>query len=332
MYKRKRSYSGYKPNKYRRPSGFFSGVGQFVKPFVPFAVDYLTQRQKIKSGNGVTSQYDTKWIYRKKSMPKRKKKVWRRFVKKVRAALMKDVGTKTVVFNHGMREDFNTTGQQVFLASLYGGDGNAPNSFQVGSDDVGAIFRNDNELSNNTAKAVFMSACLDITMINMSTKTTEEERNLGLEVDVYDLAYWRRLDAGNPRDPFTLAAATTQPINPLELGIQIYSRGATPWDLPDALSQGIKILSKKKFFLGKGETATYQLRNPKNYSFNRSSINDSDQNFCIPKVTRTLMIVVKGLPWADGYVNKSLQIGTTRKYMYKVIQNNYDKDNHITPP
>lgn len=329
MYKRKRSYSGYKPNKYRRPSGFFSGVGQFVKPFVPFAVDYLTQRQKIKSGNGVTSQYDTKWIYRKKSMPKRKKKVWRRFVKKVRAALMKDVGTKTVVFNHGMREDFNTTGQQVFLASLYGADGNAPSSFQVGSEDIGAIFRNDNELSNNTAKAVFMSGCLDITMVNMSTKTTEEERNLGLEVDVYDLAYWRRVDAPNPRVPFTAAAIATQPINPLALGIEIFSRGATPWDLPDALSQGIKILSKKKFFLGKGETATYQLRNPKNYSFNRSSITDSDQNFCIPNVTRTLMIVVKGLPWADGYVNKSLQIGTTRKYMYKVIQDNIDKDNHI---
>lgn len=330
MYKRKRSYSGFKPNKYQRPRGIISGLGQFVKPFVPYAINYFTRRQNIRSGAGVTSQYDTKWIYRKKNMNRRKKKAWGGFVKKVRAALMKDVGTKTVVFNHGLRSDFNSTGQQAFTATLYGADGDAPSIVQCGSNDIRAIFTNDAELTNPTSKAVFMSGCLDITMVNMSTKTgTEEERALGLEVDIYDIGYYRKFDAYNPREPFLQAATDTLPINGLEPGIEIYSRGATPWDLPDALSKGIKIFSKKKFFLGKGETATYQLRNAKNYSFNRSTIDDTDNNFVIPKVTRTLMIIVKGLPWADGHVNKSLQIGTTRKYMYKVLQDNVDKDNHI---
>lgn len=332
MYKRKRSYSGFKPYKKpnRQPTGFFSGVGQIVKPLIPYAVDYLTNRNRVTSGVGVTSQYDAKRIYRKKTMPRYKKRRWVKYVKKVRAALMKDVGSKTIVLNNEVRSDWTNTGNQIYAVSLYGAKGLSPSLIQAGHNDLEKIFLNDPQLNDFTAKAVFMSAVLDITLLNMSQKIgTEDERNLGLEVDVYELVYSRKIDATNPRGIFTTADTETSLINPGQASLDLFTRGATPFDFPHALSKGVKILSKKKYFLGKGETATYQLRIPKNYTLNNAGVLDSDNNFAVPYVTRTLLIVAKGLPGADGFVDKILHCGTTRKYMYKVIKDNIDQDNAL---
>lgn len=332
MYKRKRSYYGYSSAKRPRTTGFFSGVGQMMKPMIPYALRYLTtNRGRVTSGVGVTNQYDAKRIYRKKSMPRYKKRRWIKYVRKVRAAILKDVGSKTIVLNNEVRSDWTNTGNQIYAVSLYGACGLSPNLIQAGSDDLKKIFLNDPDLNNEySAKAIFMSAVLDITLLNMSTKNgTEDERNLGLEVDVYELVYTAVQDATNPRGIFTTADSETSLINPGQAGIDIFTRGATPFDFPQALSKGVKILSKKKYFLGKGETATYQLRIPKNYVLNHANVNNADNNFMLPYKTRTLLIIAKGLPGADGYVDKILHCGTTRKYMYKVVKNNIDQDNAL---
>jgi len=55
--------------------------------------------RRVSSGQGVTSQYDRRLIYRKRTMPRRKKRRWRGFKNKVLAVSTKSLGSNTIVRN-----------------------------------------------------------------------------------------------------------------------------------------------------------------------------------------------------------------------------------------
>lgn len=324
-------------NPYRRPNG--GGRARYMNNSRPigsrqnqmFALPNsytMTVTEESRSGGGVTSQFDKMTVYRKKKMPWKKRKRWVGFVKKVRAAIMKDIGTKTVLRNGQMTSSFATDGQGVLAATLYGFDGAASTSVQQGQDDVKKIFQNDPDLTDPTAVALFASGVLDLTMTN--TSSTVSNQNLGLEVDVYDIVFRRDLDGIDPINWLNSCLTATGPINSLTPQISLVDRGATLFEIPDAAAKGMKILSKKKYFLGSGEVATYQLRDSRNRSFRSDLVDTSDNNFVWKGATRTLIIITKGVPTASPLeVTKVLQVGVTRKYAYKIISKNTDQDNII---
>lgn len=286
---------------------------------------------KVISGTGVTSQYDRKVQYRKKSMPRRKKRQWIKFVKKVNAVALKQFGTKTIVRNSQAGVNWTGDSQEYLTLSLYGKDGQADtvSTLSKGNDDLAQIYQNDSELLDASSSGHFTSAVMDLTIVNNSFAADSAE-NTGMEVDVYEIMYTKMLDYNSPQQYITKAQTNTGQINTGIPSITLPNRGVTPFDFPDASSNGFRIIKKTKYFLGRGETCTYQIRNPKNYKFRQSFIQDGDDNFAISKITRTVMVVAKGVPTATPTaVTKRINIGCTRNYKYKIAKDQTDEDNYL---
>lgn len=178
--------------------------GKSVKRSRPYSV----RARGGSSGKGVTAQYDAKTVYRKKSMPKYKKRIWKKFVKKVQAVNEKENGTATMVFNNGsvlasaysglLREkmpfpgelDYITRLQGVTAIHLYGGargNGSAT-EYNQGVNDLSDLFtrwdwhgQSTVKFNNPSTKLKFTSACLDTTFTNTHGGP--------LEVDVYHIVY-----------------------------------------------------------------------------------------------------------------------------------------------
>lgn len=105
------------------------------------------QKRVARDYGGVTTQKDSKNIYRRKSMPSRKRRQWTQFKKKVRAC-NDDRGTRCVVFNDSSTIQFTNniggipTGERqqgVCCVHLYGKDG-VLSTAEPGAKDMNRVF------------------------------------------------------------------------------------------------------------------------------------------------------------------------------------------------
>lgn len=287
-----------------------------------------TYKRRKTSGGGVTSQYDRKTVYRKKSMPRRKRIQWKRFVKKTVAATMKQVGTRTIIRNNQTYQSWVTSAQQTLGFVLYGKSGTNNNAVLTGNADLTNIFANDPLLAKNTSKAYFGSAVMDITITNLSSLVAAGNDTTAVELDIYEIVFWKDPNLPTLESVYARADTNTDVIN-TGTSISLSIRGATPFDLPDGGAQGAKILKKTKYLLQGGEICTYQYRDAGNYSLNKDQVTDNS-SFCLPKMTKGVLVIMKGCPTSlDTNVTKRIQIGCTTKYMYKVFVDNNDADNVI---
>lgn len=317
------------PSRIGVPNRIGTGIGTPTR--TPFNFNVKFKYAPTTGGAGVTSQYDKKTIYRKKTMPRRKRRAWVKYAKKVNAVIMKDFGTKTVLRNTQVTRTWSDDSQDFFGGALFGKDGAVDSTGRFGLDDLRQIFNNDSELAQPTSSASFISGVLDLTFTNLSRVIGEtDDNNAGVEIDVYELKFTKNIDGESMGVILSNAAANTDAINGSLNQINLNTRGATPFDLPDFCAQGVKILKKTKFFLSPGQTATYQYRDPKNYRIRKDRVDDGDNNFVLPYKTHGILFVSKGVPTATpSAVLKSLQVGATRKYAYKVLSKNSDADNVI---
>lgn len=300
-----------------------------------------TRRRNITSGIGTTTQYDRRLIYRKKYMPRYKKRRWRQFIKKVNAVSDKDLGSRTVVRNdqvvaQSVMTLANETNQTTMNLCLYG---NESTGFEPCNDL--RRMRIDSDLGT-TGKMIFTSGVFDMTVTNTSVRDNLNSVNpsIRLEVDVYEIT--SRKDFGNVGtggtaktlpEVFAEGATDTTNIPGTANTLSIARRGATPWDFPSALSEyGLKILKKTKYFLNERDTFTYQIRDPKRHIVDRQKLNMDGQN--MPGMTRFIYIVFRPVP---GYIYQDLNadtyrltFGVTRKYLYKINQSTQDFDVYNT--
>lgn len=293
-------------------------------------------------GRGITQQHDVARIYRKKYMTKYKKRRWRKFVRRVHAVAEKDYGSRTVVFNDRLDIENITNGNQVCLTCcLY------PQTSTVNHlNDLNTIASVENFENNPTSAAgitvekstkfLFQSGVLDLTVRNSSFNNTTPTSGVKMEVDVYELIL--RKDAivgataqGSLSTLLNNASADTKVLNATGSSVEIIRRGCTPWDLPYCISRyGLKILSKKKYFLESGGTFTYQVRDPARHVLDQNDMNDR-QGFNRPKLTRIVYFIGKLVPGftlgatGDTY-RERLDVGVTRKYLYKIEGANDDRD------
>jgi len=328
MLKRRGSFFSLgRPNKRTRiPIGSLGAIGSVGSALASM---YYASRNGSQAstrggsnGIGVTNQYDRQRVYRKRYRPRRKKRMWKKFVRKVGAVTERDYGTNTILRNSQLTVQANPGLQGVASVTLYGKDG-VDGVGSVGNGDLRDIYNNDlNSLP--TTRYKFCSAVLDMTVVNNSVTEVQTD-NLGLEVDVYELMF--RVVA-TAADPLTMFATNqAQQINAGNPPLTLTTRGCTPFDLPDVLARmGISILKKTKYFIGKGQQFTYQLRDPKSYQWQKNFIDDGNNDFMVRKTTKTLLIVFKSLPGTQD-VTPIINVGVTRKFMYKEMDVSNDADN-----
>jgi hypothetical protein len=285
-------------------------------------------RMRVRSGRGVTTQFDRNTQYVKKSMPRYKKRKWISFVKKVNAVTTSKLGTRTVVFNDSIGVVIPNTAQQIVSCSLYGFDGAIDSGTNCGSRDVLTIAVNEPTITKNGTPAInpingkitFKSAVLDMTISNNPAET-----NGPLEVDVYEIFHRKFVKNNTLSGSFAEANANTETISGAGTGLDITNRGVTPFDLPTALSQdGLRIAKKTKYRIPVNGTVTYQIRDSRNILFNADSLNGQD-GYAWPGKTRSILLVCKNTVGFNQAGN-SVAVGVTRKYSYVTESTNLTKD------
>jgi len=308
--------------------------------------------KNMTTGRGVTFEHDKAFIYRRKRMPYKKRRRWKRLIKLDRAIDLKKCGSRTYVFNTLVQStNSNDANQGHFNACLYGAHDPARSYIN----DLHYIGENDRENDPNAAQGVtiqpstkifFRSAVLDVTIRNSSKRVTvvgspnTYQEDGTLEVDIYEITSskkWVEFDEstgslaeyGQLMDVFDEAETDIKGINNANAA-DYRKRGMTPWESTYALSRyGIKILKKTKYRISAGNTITYQMRDPKNRVMSYQGLNELAGGNK-PGWTKWVYIVYKlvpGLPVGDTSVGDyftGIDVGITRKYMYKV-QNGTDK-------
>lgn len=328
---------------YRGVKRAYKGVKRFTKR------RRATPRKKITAGVGTTYQHDVSNVYRRRRMPKKKKYRWKRFVQRVHAVSERELGTRTIVFSDRVQIDDNggdSTGtgnqrQVVLTTALYPQESTKPwlNDLKAisGYENVGDPTAAAGINVNDTTKLMFQSGVLDVTVRNISAN--DEGGTAPIECDVYQIYCTKNLDDGGVglnslSDAFAQADTDTLRIGGAGTSLELRNRGCTPFDFPNALSRfGIKILSKKKYFLPYNASFTYQIRDPKRHMSTIAKLKQ-DEGINRPKWTKYVLIIAKPTPGffvgtLTSQFDISIDVGVTRKYMYKLEGANEDRDRYI---
>jgi len=311
-------------------------------------------RGRSHTGAGITQQHDARSIYRKHRMPRRMKRRWKGFCRKVQAVSERDLGSRTVVYNKSQPFTNSTANNQgLGYLALYSANGTG-DSFMA---DLHNIVMNDNTGVTNlratggfiyeTSKFIFKSAVLDITLRNTSVVHTAlgdtAAAEAKLEVDFYEIISrreWNDTSAvySDITGCFTKGSLDTVDISGGAVAassLELTDRGTTPWDLPSALSYfGIKILKKTKYFVENGGTMTYQCRDPKRRVSTQEKL-EKTEGGNKPGWSRHILIIFKLVPGLTihptnvGSYTESITIGMTRKFFYKIEGQSEDRDMYL---
>lgn len=270
-----------------------------------------TATQRVTSGNGVTRQTDSRTQYRKRYMPKGKKRRWVKFVKKVKAVNAKDEGTKTVVLNNlwSVTGPANTQAYNMFY--LYGSRNNNLGN-ELGGADLDYLFKNGTDNTLSVEKLKFKSAVFDMTFTNNGPKK--------LEVDLYHFTFYGMGKYGSMASAHGAALSDTPIIDPNGTTpfsvCTLAARGVTPFDLPELL-RGLQgtIVKKVKYFVDVDSEFTYQIRDAKEHTISEFNISKGNQSLAQPRITQGVMLVSKSIS-GDAADTYGLSVRVTRKYSW----------------
>lgn len=305
-------------------------------------------RQRTKRGILGGTNAMQRPVYRKSRMPSRKKKLWKRFSKKVQYLKDKDLGLQTVLINDQITQlGSGTAGNQQSTLSL------ALYPFRNTSsgwlNDMNAIsgldnFSNPTQLQgttvNQNTKVMFHTAIMDLTIRNVSAVikelplVTEVAAEAAIELDVYEI--YAREEFDDQSATYASLSAVLNAYDAPEIGgsgsgIAISDRGATPFEMSGPISRfGLKILSKTKYFIPGGQTITHQIRDPKRKVTTYGDMT-SETGYNKRGWTRHLFLLYKLVPGlnigsAVGDYRCNLVVGSTRKYGFKIEGRNEPRE------
>lgn len=199
-----------------------------------------------------TFQHDSQMRYRKKRMPPRKRKAWKRFTKKVRHVELQAQPLQ-IYTKEGVANLTSAANQAQVYSRICGG------TTVFGNDEIQQIFQSCYNLGTVAACAPYKiyvkSICMDIQMTNTGSYP--------IIVDVYTIQCRSKYPyATDPAAHFV--AAIGEVAAPSGGGSISSSKTAvTLFDAPNFCSYW-KVLSKKEFIIGSNNSVTLQLRQPAN--------------------------------------------------------------------
>lgn len=304
----------------------------------------MTRRgRRSSAGTLGGTNADMRSIYRRKRMPRKKRKRWVRFVRKVHAVADKELGTRTVLFNDQITQrNTNSSNQSTLSLALYSfanTTGYLNDLYQIGQlENEGDPSAADGATINRNSKVMFQSAIMDITIRNISDKLTSVDPGnpilntysaapeAAIELDIYEVMVNRELtDVSltfrNLSQVFNVA--DDPEIGGTGNGIYIESRGASPFEFGAQMGRRkVKILKKTKFFIPNGQTITWQVRDPKRRTIQYGDL-EREESYNRPGWTKHFFLIYKLVPGLSqgntlGDIRPSIAVGCTRKYAYKV--------------
>ena len=204
----------------------------------------------------LTTQFDSRRLYRFKRMPKRKRRAWVRFSKKVQAVtnlLGNNYLSYTSVGNQSV-----AAGTQAYSHSLiYGVDGV---STGFGIRDIAVVVSDLGVATTDQAKLMFKSVSLD------AEWNADPSNTSSITLDIYEIIVRKdisRSTANNISDMFYLGIFELDTVPGAGGSLQANQVGVTPFQ-SKLFCQNIKILSKTRVRMSPGQTCHKELRDPKN--------------------------------------------------------------------
>lgn len=287
------------------------------------------------SVKGVTQQHDVSNQYRRRKMPWSKKKQWVTFTKRVQAVTETNFPSQVLIMNRGGIIEQPYTGfanrAQAYgiCASLYTGNGNA------GFRDMRRIIDQIDGWAplaggtTNKYKVHITGTVLDVTLRNTSYTGLSSAPVLlttsPVEVDVYLIVkYNEEANALDPTTDIVAGLSSVQPIAGFGSVVAGNTLGSTPFEW-NVGSRGYRILSKKKYFIGSGQTVTFQHKNPKSFWISSDNYGTTATTSFNENKNPLFWVVVAKLPAlgaGDGVDNNTqvvpqITFGETRRYTYR---------------
>lgn len=298
-----------------------------------------SRSKKSVSYDGTTTQRDDKTSYRKKRMPRRKRKAWKKFVRKVVAVEIKDRGLQTQKFKYFSNRTVGTNAQAVIAAHLYGAsDTTSLGPEEAGNRDLWWLAQAANIKPENYIKAVggytnptipdkfllsdirMQSAILDLVLRNNGNQT--------IIAEIYHVWYAKNC----PFESFLHAnnyiytnKVATQKGGAAGIAddalVEIQQRNVSLFDLGD-LTAGLnmQIRSVREVQLAAGGIHKMQIRDPKNYKLDMSQYTSQPSNntYVDKKLTESYIVLLKN--YGTESVNVSFYIDRTYKYTVEGIR------------
>lgn len=316
---RKRKYVNYRQNRpYKKSRKSYGSVG---KP-----ISY----SRVKAGNGVTDHIDRSTVYKRKRMPYRKRRNWRRFSKKVKAVHDQQLVNRSLVVTTRAynQSAMGPTNQGVFTllhGSLHGSAFPTSPYLEM-SDLIHRAWANDADLGADKNKTMVIKSCVtDITIYNSSAKS--------IELDIYE----GPLNKGGSTDFWlrdVLRAVLDTPQSGSYPSIDIVSRGATPFNIPQIMSYtGWKIDSKKKYYLEPGRAMTYQVRTAKDFHINSDAVaggSGAHFEYVQKGLTRGLLVIHRFIGAVLNDEVSEVHVSVTRHLTYTFEGCNTRADAYLT--
>lgn len=231
-------------------------------------------RPRIGSATPLTSQHDTRLVYRKKSMPRRQRARWVNFKRKVTAVEYGNLNLNNVTMVQ-IQYCNATMNRTSFTAAMIYGINGSPGSpgdippFGVSGtasmDDVFDVLSNKYAVGGtamNGRRFLFGSACMDIHATNIGDST--------LILEAYEIyakqTYTPTLTSyDGPEDIFTQGLGLDYQVMPNTPQTPSALRlGTNPFNCK-LFSQYFTVKSKRRIQVTPGELVSFQMRDPRNY-------------------------------------------------------------------
>lgn len=309
--------------------GTYTGRKSSGKTFNKKGVEY----------NGVTQQRDSKMAYKKRRMPKYKKRIWKKFVKKVNAVEIKDRGLQVFMLDNGGGSSISPGAQWTHAVHLYGksninNERGASDLFELQKDvETAAMNINDPGLGPNNAYPQIATTNNKCTIRMQSAVLQVVWKNNGAQpiiLKIYHLWYNADSnatsfgDAVNDVETFEVrrqqgtVGGVTDPVTN-DQALTLSRIGSTLFDEPQLLSRlNCTIKTVREIYLLPNQHHSMSIRDPKNYSIDLNSIRPISGVAQTGYVDRRL---TESIVWsAQNYNNAeaSIEFRAHRTYRYTI--------------
>lgn len=268
----------------------------------------------------VTAQHEYTTVYRKKRMPSKRKKAWKRFVRKTQAVNLKEAPLRSFV--HAEANNIYAAANQCgfYAVSMYGDAGPARVQGTSTSSGKGSMNQMQTLISNvysttATARKIRMeSACNEITLKNISGTNA-------VVVEMYYFKARKHLESDSVI-PLAVEDYYADGFNSAEQGFNVgaisaVTHGTTPFQ-STLFTRHFKIWKKVRVQLGGGEVASFQIRDPRNHLIQTSDVVRYAAN---PRRFQGIFFQIYGQPDTTGYLTINGTTSAAVKVMTQQVYN-----------
>lgn len=285
-------------------------------------------KRSSSGSTAVTQQHDFRQQYRRKAMPRYKKRRWVKFVKRVQAVDFASHASNFVVRGYKSPNiDVNPTNvanrgaQNITAVGLYGCKTEQSDATIVG--DVYDIFTEWANSANNveSQKLCFTSAVSDIYVTNIGVGT--------MILDVYHCICKKDMPVVNGLNLFDTSIYQNFPADKTgEAALDSGQAGVSPFQLPYVTTY-FKIMDKKKYIISAGQVVTWQQRDPKNRIFGGSQFDFKYAPLSAKAGLTHIWLMVATGPELCTQTKVSYTVSQTRNYTFKVLDNSQEHARYL---